>query len=122
MAEKENTEKLYVCSFCGKNSNQVECIVTGPDVYICNECVKSAGDIIKEDFIRRGKSFQNQELLPTDIKLALDDYVIGQDLAKRNLAVAVYNHYKRIKSYDTFDDVIGKVNKPGFLGMSLPAP
>ena len=105
MAEKENTEKLYVCSFCGKNSNQVECIVTGPDVYICNECVKSAGDIIKEDFIRRGKSFQNQELLPTDIKLALDDYVIGQDLAKRNLAVAVYNHYKRIKSYDTFDDV-----------------
>jgi len=105
LAEKENTEKLYVCSFCGKNSNQVECIVTGPDVYICNECVKSAGDIIKEDFIRRGKSFQNQEFLPADIKSALDDYVIGQDLAKRNLAVAVYNHYKRIKSYDTFDDV-----------------
>ena len=105
MTEKETTEKLYVCSFCGKNSNQVECIVTGPDVYICNECVKSAGDIIKEDFIRRGKSFQNQEFLPTDIKSALDDYVIGQDLAKRNLAVAVYNHYKRIKSYDAFDDV-----------------
>lgn len=105
MAEKETTEKLYVCSFCGKNSNQVECIVTGPDVYICNECVKSAGDIIKEDFIRRGKSLQNQEFLPCDIKSALDDYVIGQDLAKRNLAVAVYNHYKRIKSCDTFDDV-----------------
>jgi len=105
VTEKETTEKLYVCSFCGKNSNQVECIVTGPDVYICNECVKSAGDIIKEDFIRRGKSFQNQEFLPTDIKSALDDYVIGQDLAKRNLAVAVYNHYKRIKSYDAFDDV-----------------
>ncbi len=105
MAEKETTEKLYVCSFCGKNSNQVECIVTGPDVYICNECVKSAGDIIKEDFIRRGKSLQNQEFLPCDIKSALDDYVIGQDSAKRNLAVAVYNHYKRIKSYDTFDDV-----------------
>lgn len=101
----EETEKLYVCSFCGKNSNQVECIVTGPDVYICNECVKSAGDIIKEDFIRRGKSFLNQEFLPTDIKSALDDYVIGQDLAKRNLAVAVYNHYKRIKSYDAFEDV-----------------
>jgi len=105
LAEKETTEKLYVCSFCGKNSNQVECIVTGPDVYICNECVKSAGDIIKEDFIRRGKSLQNQEFLPCDIKSALDDYVIGQDSAKRNLAVAVYNHYKRIKSYDTFDDV-----------------
>jgi len=81
LAEKE-TEKLYVCSFCGKNSNQVECIVTGPDVYICNECVKSAGDIIKEDFIRRGKSFQNQEFLPTDIKSALDEYVIGQDLVE----------------------------------------
>lgn len=105
MAAKESTKKLYVCSFCGKNSNQVECIVTGPDVYICNECVKSAGEIIKEDFIRRGKSFQNQEFLPTDIKEALDDYVIGQDVAKRNLAVAVYNHYKRIKSHETFNDV-----------------
>ncbi|MFQ5638942.1 MAG: ATP-dependent Clp protease ATP-binding subunit ClpX [bacterium] len=94
-----------ICSFCGKNSNQVECIVTGPDVYICNECVKSAGDIIREDYIRRGKSIDNHEFLPTDIKKTLDDYVIGQEYAKKNLSVAVYNHYKRIKSYDAFDEV-----------------
>lgn len=103
MSEKE--DHFIICSFCGKNSNQVECIVTGPDVYICNECVKSAGDIIREDFVRRGKSLKNQEFLPTDIKKALDDYVIGQELAKKNLAVAVYNHYKRIKSYDALDEV-----------------
>ncbi len=102
---QKSKERLYVCSFCGKNSNQVECIVTGPDVYICNECVKSASDIIKEDYVRRGQSFQSQELYPAEIKKALDDYVIGQDFAKRNLAVAVYNHYKRIKSFDAFDDV-----------------
>lgn len=104
MAEKEK-ERLYICSFCGKNSKQVECIVTGPDVFICNECVKSAGDIIKEDFLRRGKTVRHQDFLPGEIKAALDDYVIGQDVAKKNLAVAVYNHYKRIKSYDAFDDV-----------------
>ena len=105
MAKREMKERLYVCSFCSKNSNQVECIVTRPDVYICNECVKSAGEIIKEDYLRRGKSFENQEFLPVDIKKALDDYVVGQDFAKKNLAVAVYNHYKRIKSFDSFDDI-----------------
>jgi len=104
LAEKEK-ERLYICSFCGKNSKQVECIVTGPDVFICNECVKSAGDIIKEDFMRRGKTVRHQDFLPSEIKSALDDYVIGQDVAKKNLAVAVYNHYKRIKSHDAFDDV-----------------
>ncbi|RMF64433.1 MAG: ATP-dependent Clp protease ATP-binding subunit ClpX [Calditrichaeota bacterium] len=105
MANKDNKERLYICSFCGKNSNQVDCIVTGPDVYICNVCVKSAGEIIKEDFLRRGRSAENQEFLPADIKKALDDYVVGQEFAKKNLAVAVYNHYKRIKSYDSLDDV-----------------
>ncbi len=105
MGDREHKERLYVCSFCGKNSNRVECIVTGPDVYICNECVKSASDIIKEDYVRRGRALDNQEVLPADIKAALDDYVIGQNHAKKNLAVAVYNHYKRIKSYDSFDDV-----------------
>lgn len=105
MGERENRERLYICSFCGKNSNQVECIVTGPDVYICNECVKSAGDIIREDFVRRGQAIDKDDFLPADIKHALDDYVIGQDYAKKNLAVAVYSHYKRIKSYNAFDDV-----------------
>ena len=105
MSTHESKERLYVCSFCGKNSSQVECIVTGPDVFICNECVRSAGDIIKEDHVRRVQSFQNQDYYPADIKKALDDYVVGQDLAKKNLAVAVYNHYKRIKSHESFHDV-----------------
>jgi len=105
LAERESKEKLYVCSFCSKNSNQVECIVTGPDVYICNECVRSASDIIREDYVRRGRTFQVQDFLPVDIKEALDQYVVGQEYAKKNLAVAVYNHYKRIKAHESFDDV-----------------
>lgn len=105
MAEKDYKDHIITCSFCRKNSNQVECIVTGPDVFICNECVKTASDIIKDDAIRRGKSFRDQEFLPSDIKQALDDYVIGQEHAKKNLAVAVYNHYKRIRSASAFDDV-----------------
>ncbi len=105
MANKESAERLYVCSFCGKNSNQVECIVTGPDVYICNECVRSASDIIKEDYVRRGRSFESHNLLPCDISQALDDYVIAQENAKKSMAVAVYNHYKRIGTHDSFDDV-----------------
>lgn len=105
MAERKKKEQLYICSFCGKNSNQVECIVTGPDVYICNECVKNAGEIIRADFVRRGKPYQNQNSLPSEIKKVLDDYVVGQERAKKKLAVAVYNHYKRIKSYDPFDDI-----------------
>jgi len=105
LADKEYKDQIITCSFCRKNSNQVDCIVTGPDVFICNECVKSATDIIKDDAIRRGKSFRDHEFLPADIRQALDDYVVGQELAKKNLAVAVYNHYKRIRSASGFDDV-----------------
>lgn len=105
VAERGKKDRLIICSFCGKNSNQVECIVTGPDVFICNECVKSAGEIIREDFVRRGKPYQNQNFLPSDIYRVFDDYVVGQESAKKKLAVAVYNHYKRIRSYDAFDEV-----------------
>ncbi len=105
MSQKELKEPYIICSFCGKNSNQVECIVTGPDVYICNECVKSASDIIREDYLRRGRSIERREILPADIKKALDDYVVGQEVAKKNLSVAVYNHYKRIRSYEAMDEV-----------------
>ena len=105
MGDRDLKDNLVICSFCAKNSNQVECIVTGPDVYICNECVRGASDIIKEDYLRRGRALQDRQFLPADIKGALDDYVIGQEFAKKNLAVAVYNHYKRIKSLDTFDEV-----------------
>ncbi len=106
MAENNKRERLFICSFCGKNSNQVDCIVTGPDVYICNECVRSASEIIREDMQKRAVPFHGRIPTPAEIKRELDDYVIGQDYAKRALSVAVYNHYKRIEHYDPFDDVV----------------
>ncbi|MDZ7262031.1 MAG: ATP-dependent Clp protease ATP-binding subunit ClpX, partial [candidate division KSB1 bacterium] len=98
-------ESLFVCSFCGKNSNEVDCIVTGPDVFICNECVKNASEIIREDLNRRTINARGNIPIPAEIKKELDDYVIGQEEAKRSVAVAVYNHYKRIESQTPFDDV-----------------
>lgn len=105
MAEHSKRDRLFICSFCGKNSNQVECIVTGPEVYICNDCVRSASEIIREDLQRRAVSFYGRIPTPAEIKRELDDYVIGQEHAKKTLAVAVYNHYKRIETADPFDDV-----------------
>lgn len=105
MAEHIKRDRLFICSFCGKNSNQVDCIVTGPDVYICNECVRSASEIIKDDMQKRAVPFYGRIPTPAEIKSELDDYVIGQDRAKKALSVAVYNHYKRIESFDPFDDV-----------------
>lgn len=105
MAEHSKRERMFICSFCNKNSNQVDCIVTGPEVYICNDCVRSASEIIREDLQRRAVSFYGRIPTPGEIKRELDDYVIGQEHAKKTLAVAVYNHYKRIENADPFDDV-----------------
>jgi ATP-dependent Clp protease ATP-binding subunit ClpX len=95
-----NGDKIH-CSFCGRTPEEVQSIIAGPDVYICDICVASSVDIIRNNLAafnaRRGP---RASLIPTQIKAALDDYVIGQDLAKRALAVAVYNHYKRIDSKD----------------------
>ena len=90
------------CSFCGKTNSQVRKIVVGPDVYICNECVDLCKGMIEEDNhggVRRKKADRLPK--PIEIKAELDDYVIEQDPAKRSLAVAVYNHYKRIKHLET---------------------
>ncbi|WP_457570626.1 ATP-dependent Clp protease ATP-binding subunit ClpX [Desulfovulcanus sp.] len=84
------------CSFCGKSQDEVERLIAGPDVYICNECVALCEEIIAQDNIK--EDFESGEILPpAEIKKALDDYVIGQDEAKKVLSVAVYNHYKRIQ-------------------------
>lgn len=99
-------ERLFICSFCGKNSNQVDCIVTGPDVYICNECVKSASEIIKEDMTRRALVAKSRIRTPVEIKKELDDYVIGQEIPKKIVSVAVYNHYKRIDAADLVSDEV----------------
>ncbi|KAA0229861.1 ATP-dependent Clp protease ATP-binding subunit ClpX [bacterium] len=105
MADFSKRDRLFICSFCGKNSNQVDCIVTGPDVYICNECVRNASEIIRDDMQRRSVPFYGRIPTPEEIKRELDDYVIGQDRAKMSLAVAVYNHYKRIETPSSIEDV-----------------
>ena len=103
---RKRREGLFICSFCGKNSNQVDCIVTGPDVYICNECVKSASEIIKEDMNRRALVAKSKIRTPSEIKQELDSYVIGQENAKKIVSVAVYNHYKRVETGDIFNEDI----------------
>lgn len=85
------------CSFCGKSQDEVNRIIAGPGVYICDECVDICQAIIEEEIIANQESLETVELLkPNEIKQILDDYVVGQDEAKKSLAVAVYNHYKRI--------------------------
>jgi len=98
-------DRLIICSFCGKNSNQVDSIVAGPDVYICNECVKNASEIIRQDMQERFEDKRDQISTPAVIKKELDKFVIDQEESKKTVAVAVYNHYKRIGSPVNLDDV-----------------
>lgn len=95
------------CSFCGKSQDQVKRIVAGPGVYICDECIDLCADIIEEEFETEVKGGNHELELhsPAEIKEILDEYVIGQDNAKRALAVAVYNHYKRINATVDYSDV-----------------
>ena len=105
-----------ICSFCGKTQEQVTKLVGGPGVYICNECVDLCNDIIFEDSVR----VQDAELLkvipkPKEIRSILDEYVIGQDEAKKALAVAVYNHYKRLKNVTKSADIDVELQKSNIL-------
>jgi len=103
MAQRpRNTEKIR-CSFCGRSPDDVQSIIAGPDVYICDLCVSSSVDIIRNNLAAISTRKGAKPLLtPVQIKKALDDYVIGQEYAKKTLAVAVYNHYKRIDAKDRF--------------------
>ena len=104
MAErKKRTGKDLSCSFCGKGQDEVQRLIAGPEVYICNECIALCDDILKND--NRKEDLDSSDIpLPQEIKAALDDYVVGQDDAKKILSVAVYNHYKRIKYHARVKD------------------
>lgn len=96
MSSHSRDSKMYYCSFCGKNQDEVDKIIAGPDVYICNECVDLCKNIIDEEMKESLTGDLMNVLKPTEIVEILDQYVIGQVHAKKTLAVAVYNHYKRI--------------------------
>lgn len=106
MPNFEDDEKLLVrCSFCGKTQDQVKKIVAGPGVYICDECINLCHEIVVEELGAEPELELTDILKPAEIKEILDTYVIGQDEAKKTLAVSVYNHYKRINSVSVGDDV-----------------
>ncbi len=110
MADKGSKDKLLYCSFCGKSQHEVQRLIAGPQVYICNECVDLCGDIIRDETEATIGAVDEQgeaPALPTpqEIRASLDQYIIGQDPAKKSLAVAVYNHYKRLYTPSTKDDV-----------------
>ncbi len=99
-------KKQLKCSFCGKNQEQVKRLVAGPGVYICDECIELCSEIIEEEFEDiRMETEINDLPKPSEIKAILDQYVIGQEQAKKSLSVAVYNHYKRINTSVYADDI-----------------
>ena len=103
MNKKDEKESLF-CSFCGKSQKEVKKLIAGPTVFVCDECVELCMDIIKEDSKNNKSKLKKDTPKPSEIKKFLDDFVIGQDNAKKILSVAVYNHYKRLTN-STYDDV-----------------
>ncbi len=102
---KIDEKKQLKCSFCGKTQDQVRRLIAGPGVYICDECIELCSEIISDDFEEDVQVDMSSLPKPMEIKSYLDQYVIGQNEAKKSLAVSVYNHYKRINSNATNDDV-----------------
>jgi ATP-dependent Clp protease ATP-binding subunit ClpX len=95
---KGDDGKLLYCSFCGKSQHEVRKLIAGPSVFICDECVELCNDIIREELDERAERGRDKLPKPAEIKAVLDEYVIGQQTAKKVLAVAVYNHYKRLET------------------------
>lgn len=106
MNQRTRTNEKIHCSFCGRSPEEVQSIIAGPDVYICDICVSSSVDIIRNNIAAfTARKGAKAGLTPIQIKKALDEYVIGQDQAKKALAVAVYNHYKRIDEKERLFDI-----------------
>ena len=100
MAKFGDSTELLKCSFCGKSQKQVKKLIAGPGVYICDECIDLCNEIIEEELSETGEVRFDELPRPQQIHAFLDDYVIGQEMAKKRLSVAVYNHYKRIQAND----------------------
>ncbi len=103
--KKRSTPRDLRCSFCNRNADEVERLITGPNVYICNECILMCNGILAEEMSRSTLSTVERLPLPSEINEALNEYVIGQEQAKKVLSVAVYNHYKRIQHGAAQDEV-----------------
>ena len=99
------SDKHLRCSFCGKSKDAVQKFISGPNVYICNECIALCNEILAEEEEREQSGRFTEIPTPAEIKATLDEYVIGQEMAKKTLSVAVYNHYKRINHRSLVDDV-----------------
>jgi len=98
-------DKHLRCSFCGKSKESVQKFISGPNVYICNECIALCNEILAEEEERESTEAFTDVPTPGEIKAALDEYVIGQELAKKTLSVAVYNHYKRVNNQGQIDEI-----------------
>ena len=101
MAERDHQGsdgKILYCSFCGKSQHEVRKLIAGPSVFVCDECVELCNDIIREELEEKAEKTREKLPKPHEIKRVLDEYVIGQDRAKKVLSVAVYNHYKRLQT------------------------
>tara|TARA_B110000495_G_scaffold58541_1_gene49634 strand:+ start:117 stop:1391 length:1275 start_codon:yes stop_codon:yes gene_type:complete len=104
--DNKSDDKLLYCSFCGKSQHEVKKLIAGPSVFVCDECVDLCNDIIREERLEATPGQQEEKLpSPREINAEIDNYVIGQEQAKRVLSVAVYNHYKRLRFGKTDDDV-----------------